>query len=139
MIFSSILIDSEFQIKPLEKKIDKKTGRNGLRYTPYVIEPAAGATRGLLVYLLDAYHEEIVKDAKGNDTLRKVMKLILPYKTTFALHKAFKIALISLISKLFANNNVSRLLQQTITFNQHNFNVKKLNSLKVCCIHAIKN
>ena len=30
------------------------------------------------------------------------------------------------------------LLQQTITFNQHNFNVK-LNSLKVCCIHAIKN
>ena len=57
------------------QKVDKKTGRNGLRYTPYVIEPAAGATRGLLVYLLDAYHEEIVKDAKGNDTLRKVMKL----------------------------------------------------------------
>ena len=25
--------------------------------------------------MLDAYHEEIVKDAKGNDTLRKVMKL----------------------------------------------------------------
>lgn len=30
------------------------------RYVPYVIEPAAGATRGLLVYLIDAYHEEEV-------------------------------------------------------------------------------
>tara|TARA_A100000164_G_C21942235_1_gene791451 strand:- start:3115 stop:4746 length:1632 start_codon:yes stop_codon:yes gene_type:complete len=51
------------------------TGKNGWRYTPFVIEPAAGATRGLLVYLLDAYHEETVKDAKGNDSTRKVMKL----------------------------------------------------------------
>jgi glycyl-tRNA synthetase len=30
------------------------------RFVPYVIEPAAGATRGLLVYLIDAYHEEEV-------------------------------------------------------------------------------
>ena len=30
------------------------------KFVPYVIEPAAGATRGLLVYLLDAYHEEVV-------------------------------------------------------------------------------
>ena len=51
------------------------TGKNGWRYTPYVIEPAAGATRGLLVYLMDAYTEEIVKDAKGNETTRIVMKL----------------------------------------------------------------
>ncbi|MCB9541161.1 MAG: glycine--tRNA ligase [Myxococcales bacterium] len=40
------------------------------RFTPYVIEPAAGATRGVLVYLLDAYHEETV----GDDT-RVVMRL----------------------------------------------------------------
>ena len=49
----------------------------------YVIEPAAGATRGLLVYLIDAYHEESVKDAKGNDTTRVVMKLhprLAPFK-----------------------------------------------------------
>ena len=48
-----------------------------------MIEPAAGATRGLLVYLIDAYHEESVKDAKGNDTTRVVMKLhprLAPFK-----------------------------------------------------------
>ena len=40
-----------------------------------MIEPAAGATRGLLVYLMDAYCEETVKDANGNETTRTVMKL----------------------------------------------------------------
>jgi glycyl-tRNA synthetase len=40
---------------------------------PYVIEPAAGATRGVLVYLLDAYHEETVEGAKGPET-RVVMR-----------------------------------------------------------------
>ena len=58
-----------------QQKEDPETGKMGWRYTPYVIEPAAGATRGLLVYLLDAYHEETVKDAKGNDSTRIVMKL----------------------------------------------------------------
>jgi len=55
-------------------KPDPQTGKNGWRYTPYVIEPAAGATRGVLVYLLDAYREETVTDAKGNDSTRVVMK-----------------------------------------------------------------
>ena len=58
-----------------QQKEDPETGKMGWRYTPYVIEPAAGATRGLLVYLLDAYHEETVRDAKGNDSTRVVMKL----------------------------------------------------------------
>jgi glycyl-tRNA synthetase len=57
------------------QKEDPETGKNGWRYTPYVIEPAAGATRGVLVYLLDAYHEETVLDAKGNETTRVVLKL----------------------------------------------------------------
>ena len=57
-----------------QQKINPENGKNGWRYTPYVIEPAAGATRGLLVYLLDAFHEEVVKDAKGNDSKRVVMK-----------------------------------------------------------------
>lgn len=43
-------------------------------YTPYVIEPSAGATRGLLVYLLDAYTEEEVPDSKGGSDTRVVMK-----------------------------------------------------------------
>ena len=66
-----------------QQKQDPESGKNGWRFTPFVIEPAAGATRGLLVYLLDAYHEETVQDAKGNDTTRTVMKLhprLAPYK-----------------------------------------------------------
>ena len=43
------------------------------RYTPFVIEPAAGATRGVLVYLIDAYREEEVEGAKGTET-RVVMR-----------------------------------------------------------------
>jgi len=66
-----------------QQKENPETGKMGYRYTPYVIEPAAGATRGLLVYLIDAYHEETVKDAKGNDSKRVVMKLhpkLAPFK-----------------------------------------------------------
>ncbi len=41
-------------------KIDYFDPTTQKRFVPYVIEPAAGATRGLLVYLIDAYHEEEV-------------------------------------------------------------------------------
>ncbi len=44
------------------------------RFVPYVIEPAAGATRGVLVYLADAYCEEEVEGTKGTET-RVVLKL----------------------------------------------------------------
>jgi glycyl-tRNA synthetase len=40
---------------------DQDTGR---RYVPYVIEPAAGADRTTLAFLLAAYHEEEVKGEK---------------------------------------------------------------------------
>lgn len=66
-----------------QQKTDPESGKNGWRFTPYVIEPAAGATRGLLVYLLDGYQEETVPDAKGNETTRVVMKLhprLAPFK-----------------------------------------------------------
>lgn len=56
-------------------KPNPETGKNGWHYLPYVIEPAAGATRGALVYLLDAYREETVPDAKGQDATRVVLKL----------------------------------------------------------------
>jgi glycyl-tRNA synthetase len=52
------------------------------KFVPYVIEPAAGATRGVLVYLVDAYHEEEVEGAKGPET-RVVLKLhprLAPFK-----------------------------------------------------------
>ena len=31
------------------------------RYTPYVIEPAAGATRAMLAFLLASYHEDVIE------------------------------------------------------------------------------
>jgi glycyl-tRNA synthetase len=57
------------------QKSDPDSGKSGWRYTPYVIEPAAGATRGILVYLLDAYTEESVTDSKGKQSTRLVLKL----------------------------------------------------------------
>ena len=48
---------------------------SGERYTPYVVEPAAGADRGTLVFLLDAYHEDEAPDAKGKLEKRTVLRL----------------------------------------------------------------
>lgn len=44
------------------------------RYTPHVIEPSAGADRGTLALLCEAYHEDTVPDSKGKDRTRTVMK-----------------------------------------------------------------
>jgi len=48
---------------------------SGLRYVPYVIEPAAGVDRCLLAFLLDAYTQDEVPDAKGNMEKRTVLRL----------------------------------------------------------------
>jgi len=51
---------------------------NDERYVPHVIEPAAGATRAWLAFLVAAYHEELV-----NDEVRTVLKLdhrLAPYQ-----------------------------------------------------------
>lgn len=48
------------------------------RYTPYVIEPAAGATRAMMAFLLAAYHEDEVEGE-----LRTVLRLdwrLAPYQ-----------------------------------------------------------
>ncbi len=58
-----------------QQKEDPETGKTGWRYTPYVIEPSAGLTRGVLVYLIDAYQEEEGKDSAGEVKTRKVLKL----------------------------------------------------------------
>ena len=42
---------------------DPATGKKGVRYVPYVIEPSAGADRATLAFLCEAYHEENVKAA----------------------------------------------------------------------------
>ncbi|MBN2713526.1 MAG: glycine--tRNA ligase, partial [Planctomycetes bacterium] len=44
------------------------------RYIPYVIEPAAGADRAALAFLCDAYDEEILTNAKGEEEVRVVLR-----------------------------------------------------------------
>ncbi|HEY3734566.1 MAG TPA: glycine--tRNA ligase [Streptosporangiaceae bacterium] len=48
---------------------------SGERYVPYVIEPALGVDRTMLVLLLDAYTEDEAPDAKGTMEKRTVMRL----------------------------------------------------------------
>jgi glycyl-tRNA synthetase len=45
------------------------------RWTPYVIEPAAGLTRSLMAFLVDAYVEDEAPNAKGGVEKRTVLKL----------------------------------------------------------------
>lgn len=45
------------------------------RYTPFVIEPAAGLTRSLMAFLVDAYTEDEAPNAKGGTDTRTVLAL----------------------------------------------------------------
>lgn len=59
-----------------QQKNDPTTGKPGWRYTPYVIEPAAGLTRSVLCFLLDAYFEETLPPGSdGEARTRAVLKL----------------------------------------------------------------
>ena len=56
---------------------------SGQRYRPFVIEPAAGVGRAMMAFLLDAYTEDEVPNAKGGMDKRVVLKLdprLAPYK-----------------------------------------------------------
>ena len=62
---------------------------NDRRYLPFVVEPAAGVDRALLVFLLDAYRVDEARSAKGE----------MEKRTVLALHKAIspiKIAVLPL-------------------------------------------
>ncbi|GGF21142.1 glycine--tRNA ligase [Subtercola lobariae] len=48
---------------------------NNERYIPYVIEPSFGLTRALMAFLVDAYDEEDVPNAKGGTDKRTVLHL----------------------------------------------------------------
>ncbi len=47
----------------------------GERYLPYVIEPAAGLTRSLMAFLVEAYTEDEAPNTKGGVDTRTVLKL----------------------------------------------------------------
>ena len=60
------------------EKLDYFDQATNERYRPYVIEPAAGATRAMMAFLLAAYDEDVV-----NDEPRTVLRLhprLAPYK-----------------------------------------------------------
>lgn len=48
---------------------------SGERYTPYVIEPAAGLGRSLMTFLVDAYAEDEAPNTKGGVDRRVVLRL----------------------------------------------------------------
>jgi glycyl-tRNA synthetase len=60
---------------------DQATGE---RYVPHVIEPAAGATRTAMAFLMAAYdEEEVAREGQGQGEVRTVLRLhprIAPYK-----------------------------------------------------------
>jgi glycyl-tRNA synthetase len=63
---------AEFSGQKLEY-FDQATGE---RYVPYVIEPAAGADRATLAFLVDAYDEEFVeREGTGEGEKRTVLRL----------------------------------------------------------------
>ena len=45
------------------------------RWTPYVIEPAAGLTRSLMAFMVDAYAEDEAPNSKGGVDTRTVLRL----------------------------------------------------------------
>ena len=64
-------------------KVNAETGKQGVRYTPYVIEPSAGLTRCVLALLLDAYREDKGVDQQGREKVRVFLQLhpcLAPYK-----------------------------------------------------------
>ena len=48
---------------------------SGERWTPYVIEPAAGVNRSMMAFLVDAYAEDEAPNAKGGVDNRTVLRL----------------------------------------------------------------
>ncbi|KIG15439.1 Glycyl-tRNA synthetase [Enhygromyxa salina] len=61
--------------------IDPETGKKGWRYVPHVVEPAAGATRGVLAVLCNAYAEEPGdEEGKGARTVLRLHPRLAPIK-----------------------------------------------------------
>jgi glycyl-tRNA synthetase len=58
------------------EKLEYFDQQTGERYVPHVIEPAAGADRATLAFLVDAYDEEVVeREGAGAGEIRTVLRL----------------------------------------------------------------
>lgn len=63
-----------------QDRINPETGKPGVHFHPFVIEPAAGATRTTLMVLLDAYDEEPGVDGKEGRVVLRLHPRLAPYK-----------------------------------------------------------
>ncbi|NNE94750.1 MAG: glycine--tRNA ligase [Acidimicrobiales bacterium] len=81
------------------KSLDFFDQGEGRRYVPHVIEPAAGATRAMMAFLMDAYHEDVVNEEKR--TVLKLHPRIAPF-TAAVLPLSRKSELSDPSKKLFA-------------------------------------
>lgn len=85
---------------------------SGERWTPYVIEPAAGLGRSMMAFLVDAYDEEEAPNAKGGTDKRVVLRLdrrLAPVKVAvlpLSKKEALSTPARELANKLRANWNV---------------------------------
>ena len=59
---------------------DPETGKKGWRYIPHVVEPAAGATRGVLAVLCNAFAEELDEAGQVARTVLRLHPRLAPYK-----------------------------------------------------------
>jgi glycyl-tRNA synthetase len=72
------------------------------RYVPHVIEPAAGADRATLAFLVDAYDEEVVQDASAEDESARKGGKPPETRTVLRLHPRLapvKVAVMPLVKK----------------------------------------
>jgi glycyl-tRNA synthetase len=67
--------DLTVHAKATGTSLDYFDQESGERWTPYVIEPAAGVDRCALTFLLDAYTEDEAPNAKGGVDKRVVLRL----------------------------------------------------------------
>jgi glycyl-tRNA synthetase len=82
------------------------------RYFPHVVEPAAGATRTMFAFLMDAYHEEAVKDETR--TVLKLDHRLAPYQLAL-LPLSKKAELIEPVSKLAESLRRKYMLEMDVT------------------------
>lgn len=67
---------------------------------PYIIETSGGVDRATLFFLMDAYHEEEVKDGETR-TVLKIHPKLAPYKAAVFPLLANKPQLVELAEKIY--------------------------------------
>ncbi len=84
------------------EKLEYFDPQSGERYIPHVIEPAAGADRATLAFLVDAYDEEVVQSTSAEDGSAEKSGKPQETRTVLRLHPRLapvKVAVMPLVKK----------------------------------------